>query len=94
MHLGQPVRAVRLWAAAEAIREVAGIYLTPLARTRTNYDGHLAAARAQLGDSAFAKAWNEGRAMTLEQVVSYALKGDKRLDESFMPLPVTSRPHS
>ena len=31
------------------------------------------AARAALGEEAFARAWAEGQAMTLEQAVEYAL---------------------
>jgi len=32
------------------------------------------AARAALGEEAFAAAWAEGRAMTLEQAIAYALE--------------------
>lgn len=70
---GQPLRAARLWGAAEAVREAAGIHLTPLARSRTNYDGYQAAARAQSEEAAFAQAWEEGRALAQEKAVEYAL---------------------
>ncbi|PLS77801.1 MAG: hypothetical protein CYG59_21895 [Chloroflexi bacterium] len=76
LHEGQPVRATRLWGAAEAIREAAGINLTPLVRTHTHYDDYLAATRAQLGEAAFALAWAEGKAMTLEQAIAYAFESD------------------
>ena len=35
----------------------------------------LSEVRAQLGEAAFAAAWEEGQAMTLEQAVEYALEG-------------------
>jgi hypothetical protein len=37
-------------------------------------ESHLAAARSQLDESSWHKAWAEGRAMTLEEAISYALK--------------------
>ena len=46
----------------------------PLDRGLT--DAALAAALAALGDEAFARAWAEGQAMTLEQAVEYALKDE------------------
>jgi non-specific serine/threonine protein kinase len=67
---GEPVRAVRLFGSAEALLEIGGGYLDPM--DRVGYRESVAAARAQLGDDAFA-AWAEGRAMTLEQAVAYAL---------------------
>jgi hypothetical protein len=65
---GEPVRAVRLWGAADALREAMGTLIPPV--YRANYERSLAAARAQLGEKAFAAAWAEGRMMTLEQVLS------------------------
>ncbi len=38
----------------------------------------LASARSSLGEEAFARAWAEGQAMTLDQAVEYAL-GDEGL---------------
>jgi hypothetical protein len=35
---------------------------------------HVGAARAALGEAAFAAAWAEGRAMTWEQGIRYALE--------------------
>ena len=40
---------------------------------RAEYERDLAAARAKLSEDAFAAAWAEGRTMTLEQAVEYAL---------------------
>jgi hypothetical protein len=64
--------AARLLGSAAALREAIGAPL-PSAE-RTDYDRDVAAVRAQLGEAAFAKAWAEGRAMTLEPAIDYALK--------------------
>jgi predicted ATPase/transcriptional regulator with XRE-family HTH domain len=41
---------------------------------RTNYGRSVVAARVQLDEATFAKAWAEGRAMTMQQAIAYALK--------------------
>jgi predicted ATPase/DNA-binding SARP family transcriptional activator len=72
--MGQPERAARLFGAVEAQREA---IQTGLAYAdRIEEDRHLDAVRAQLDESTFAVAWAEGRAMTLEQAVDYALRKD------------------
>lgn len=76
-HQGQLVRAVRLWGAAEAIREATGIHLTPLTRDSINYDGALTVVRGRLGDGVFAAIWAEGRAMPLEEAIRHALADSK-----------------
>ena len=43
-------------------------------RATIDYEGHLAAARAQLDEAAWTAAWAEGAAMDPEQVVEYALR--------------------
>ena len=68
-----PSRAARIWAAAERLREEIGVPLRSF--DRANYEDALVAARAALGDDAFERAWREGRAMTLEDAVRYALDG-------------------
>jgi DNA-binding CsgD family transcriptional regulator len=73
---GHPARAARLWGAEEAMREAFGIKITPLARSTTNYEGYLATARSGLDEPTFAAAWSEGRAMTTEEAVEYALRTD------------------
>jgi predicted ATPase/DNA-binding CsgD family transcriptional regulator len=54
--------AAQLWGAAEALREASAVPLPPV--DRTTYEQDVQAARAQLGASAFAAAWQEGRTMT------------------------------
>jgi len=71
---GEAVKAARLWAAAEALREQMGIPLPPMEMTR--YAEPLAAARAQLTETAWNSAWAEGRAMSLEQALSYMLQAE------------------
>ena len=68
----RPVQAARLWGGAERLREEIGCPLPPSERPR--YDSHLAATRAAIDDDvAFELARKEGRAMTLEQAIEYAL---------------------
>jgi predicted ATPase/class 3 adenylate cyclase len=69
-----PARAARIWGGAERLREEIGSPVPP--RDRPRYDGQLTAARAAMADhDAFDLAWQEGRAMTLEQAIEYALNG-------------------
>ena len=72
---GDPPRAVRLFGAAEALLESSGAVLDPCGRVQ--YDNDLAAARLQLGTTAFAQEWQEGRMMKVEDVVIEAI-GDRR----------------
>jgi len=67
-----PTGAARLWGGTERLREEIG---APLDRNeRQRHDRLIAAARDALGDdAAFDAAWQEGRAMTLEKLVEYAL---------------------
>jgi predicted ATPase len=66
------VEAARLWGAAEALREAIGAPLPPV--YRAGYERAVAAARAQLGEGAFATAWDEGQTMPLDQVFDEVLK--------------------
>jgi len=63
--------AVRLFAAATALREVDG---TPLAAAdAVAHDRHLGAARARLAPAAFAAAWAAGQALSREQAMGEAI---------------------
>ncbi|HET7090040.1 MAG TPA: tetratricopeptide repeat protein [Anaerolineae bacterium] len=69
---GNSVRSARLFGAAEALRENIGYHTSP--GQRALYEHFVTAARAQLDEATFEAAWAEGRAMTLEQAIEYALE--------------------
>ena len=70
--LASPGAAARLWGAAERLWEEIGTRPPPAERSL--YERRVAVARSAMADdAAFARAWEEGRAMTLEQAVEYAL---------------------
>ena len=66
---GNHVRALRLGGASEAIKDVAGGHAPP---PLIDLPDPRDAARKALGETAVAAAWNEGRAMPLDQVLAYA----------------------
>ena len=68
-------RGTALLAAAGALAKARGFRqgLGLFRWEQTEFDHWLATAHAQLDDATFAAAWAEGRAMTLEQAVEYAL---------------------
>ncbi|MBX5492985.1 MAG: adenylate/guanylate cyclase domain-containing protein [Chloroflexi bacterium] len=69
---GQPRRAARLFGAAEAALERMGSQLWP-PFFLLGHERYVAAAREHLGEEAFAAAWAEGRALSWEQAIAYAL---------------------
>jgi predicted ATPase/class 3 adenylate cyclase len=62
--------AAQLWGAAEALREAIDVPRLPV--DRVGYEQAVGAAWAQLGEGAFASAWQEGWMMKLEQVIDEA----------------------
>jgi hypothetical protein len=60
---GQHARAARLFGAADAWRQASGAPVPP--NDRDDYDRALSAARASLGETAFAIAWADGRSQGL-----------------------------
>ncbi len=70
---GQPERAAWLLGSIESAREVIRIGSTVSYADRLEYDRYEFAVRAQLDETSFTAAWVEGRTMTLEQAVAYAL---------------------
>jgi tetratricopeptide (TPR) repeat protein len=68
----KPMRAARLFGAREVIHESIGANLDP--GLQRIYISLVAQTRAMLDASIFASAWAEGRAMTTEQAVEYALQ--------------------
>jgi DNA-binding CsgD family transcriptional regulator len=83
---GWPVRAARLWGAAEGMSETYGTHFTRAGHSLIDYDGRLDAARSQLDEAAWTAAWAEGRAMNSEQAVEYALE-EKAAPEPAAPEP-------
>jgi predicted ATPase/DNA-binding CsgD family transcriptional regulator len=67
----RPEIATRLLGASAAMRMQFGEPL--LAYLRSIVDSGLAAARAALGDAAFATAWSAGQAASFDEIVAYAL---------------------
>jgi DNA-binding CsgD family transcriptional regulator len=72
---GRRPRAVRLFAAAQSLRERHGYAGLP--PTLDQHEADLAAAREGLGAAELAAAWAEGAEMTLEAAVAYAA-GERR----------------
>jgi predicted ATPase/class 3 adenylate cyclase len=67
----QARRAAQLWGAATCLREAIGSPRPPVEQKK--YEQQSEQARAALGESAFDAAFEQGRAMTFEQAVEYAL---------------------
>jgi predicted ATPase/class 3 adenylate cyclase len=65
-------RAARLFAAADTLRRIIDIHMTPL--EQSEYDAALGRLRGTMEGEAFDAAWSEGQAMSVEQAISYALE--------------------
>ncbi len=74
IHETDEERGARLWGAAAALRETIGSPLSPADREKQGRE--MTAVRERMGADAFAEAWAQGRAMTMEQAIEYALEGD------------------
>ncbi len=79
---GELERAARLLGATDILLEASGTKLEDAEQDRyhhiaitsqVEFERHIAAIRAALGDAAFAVAWAEGQAMTLEHAIAEAL---------------------
>ena len=72
---GEAERTARLYGALEKLNEVMG---TPQDAGEEALTGpYLAAAHSQLDEAAWQEAWAQGRAMTLEEAISYALREEE-----------------
>jgi predicted ATPase/transcriptional regulator with XRE-family HTH domain len=71
---GRLRRGAHLSGAADALRQQIGSTVPPWAQP--GLDRTLRLAREGLGEDAFGQAWAEGKAMTLEQAISYALEDE------------------
>jgi hypothetical protein len=68
---GEPQRAVRLFGAAEALRKEVGSEMTDY--EQIEYDKAVAQLRPLLNGPDFNSLWAEGRALTIEQAIKFAL---------------------
>ena len=87
---GRPARATRLCGAAETLREAINLSLLIWDHTPTNYETQLNTARSRLDEAAWETAWSEGRTMSPEAAVEYALSNEEKPDSS--PPSTTSYP--
>jgi tetratricopeptide (TPR) repeat protein len=67
---GHPARAAQLLGAAETVRDTRQAMRVSMERAA--YERTVAAIRRALGEAGFAVGWEEGRTMTLEQVMASA----------------------
>jgi hypothetical protein len=72
--LGQHDRAVRLWGAAQACRDVLSV--PRVACDTDEYDRQVSAARTALGEEGFAAMWAQGQAMGADQAIAYATQDE------------------
>jgi non-specific serine/threonine protein kinase len=71
---GSFVRAARLWGAAGALLEEIEVGVHTYVPDRSLQQSQVAAAHARLDEEEFEAAWAEGRMMTSEQAIQYALE--------------------
>ena len=69
---GQLEQAARLFGAVEVMRRGVDIQVPP--PYRDDHDKILAVLRAELGEETFAKAWEEGRKMSMEEAIELAME--------------------
>ena len=70
---GMMVRAARLWGAEEALLERMEAAVYTYVPDRSLHRSQVEAARARLGEEAFEAAWAEGRSLSIEQAIAWAL---------------------
>lgn len=75
--------AAQLWGAAQELRSIINAPLTPA--DIVIYERHVAAARARWDAAAFSRAWAEGRAIPLEQVIDAGLALDIAAISAYAP---------
>jgi hypothetical protein len=68
----QPVRAATLLGAAQALREQIKSDMTPM--ERREYTRVVDDLRAHSDEHAFSGAWAEGRGLTIEEAIQFALR--------------------
>jgi DNA-binding CsgD family transcriptional regulator/tetratricopeptide (TPR) repeat protein len=73
---GRLRRAAHLWGAAEALLETIEATAYTHRADRSLHQDQVTAARARLDETSWTAAWSEGRAMSSEQAVEYALSAE------------------
>jgi hypothetical protein len=68
----QAERAVKLFGAAQALREISDNLMTP--KERSEYDRYVVGLRAGMDEAVFAQLWVEGRTMMMEDAIEFALE--------------------
>jgi len=68
----EPERAIKLFSAAEALREKINSQMTDY--EQIEYDQSIAQLRSMLAEMEFNSLWAEGRAMTMEGAIALALE--------------------
>jgi hypothetical protein len=68
-------RAAKLFGAGEALYETLLYQETP--QETALKEPYITAARSRLEETAWQEAWTQGRAMTLEEAISYALQEEE-----------------
>jgi ATP/maltotriose-dependent transcriptional regulator MalT len=91
---GEAERAARLFGAARALRESMGAPLGPALGSLE--EPYWLRARSQLDEGAWSEAWEEGRAMSMETAIEYALSEEQSSTTSHLlalehPAGLTSR---
>jgi len=66
------VRAARLLGAARSLREEINVPTSPAKQKKL--ETAISHTRPAMGEKAFAKEWDKGRALTLDEAIDYALK--------------------
>jgi ATP/maltotriose-dependent transcriptional regulator MalT len=89
---GNATRAARIWGAREALLEVCALPITFPPIDVTKHATCLSAARARLDEAQWASAWAEGKAMTANEAVAFALAEDLKQGDGVYPLAVPSSP--
>jgi hypothetical protein len=75
---GEPERAAHLFGAAEAARESMGAFLQPNDVPEVAHS--IAHVRDQLDEATFQATWAEGRTMSLDEAIAYALISTDQID--------------
>ena len=79
------VRAARLWGAEEALLERMEAAVYTYVPDRSLHRSQVEAARARLGEEAFEAVWAEGRTMTPEHAIEYALEQEAAPEAAAIP---------